>query len=260
MSTLRPALLWIVALSGCGSPHMNGSEAFAPSAARGAGLIATDAGSVSAAAPAPSESLRSTGSPLSDSSNEGNDAPIRTDVVGANRLRIYTGRLEILVANVDDAVGRFVRLASEMGGYLENRDDGVVTCRIPAIRFDDALARARDLGQVLGESVKAEDVTRRHVDLRVRIENAERARERLLDLLGRASETTAILEIEKELRRLTEEVERMKAEMNWLNDQIASSTLTVAFRTDAPPPPPRRTRSRFWWLERVGLEPLLEEF
>lgn len=249
MTDARVALLSVLLLTGCGSIYSDGSEALAAPAKRAAGFMYDSAedgeGSSGAASSAPAPA---------------SDVDLRTEVVGAIRLRIYSGRLDVLVANLDDSIGRLLGRAQELGGYLENRSDRVVTCRVPAARFDDALVFARGLGQVLGESVKAEDVTRRHVDLRVRIENAERARERLLELLGRATETTAILEIEKELRRLTEEIETMKAEMNWLNDQIAFSTLTVAFQTDAPPPVHRRTRSRFPWLERVGLEPLLEQF
>ncbi len=180
----------------------------------------------------------------------------------AERLMIYSARYEVLVANVTDGVRRFLEWVREDGGYLESRNDGEVTCRVPAERFDALLGRIPDLGTVLSESLEAQDVTRQSLDLTIRIENAERARQRLLDLLARADDIEATLKIEQELRRLTEELERMKAELKLLQSRIAFSTVTVAFRANAPAAAPvrRRTASRFPWLREVGIERVLDEF
>jgi hypothetical protein len=81
-------------------------------------------------------------------------------------------------------------------------------------------------------------------------------------LLARADKVEDILRIEGELRRLTEEIERLKGEVRFLSDRIAYSTLKVLFSSNAPEPipVPRRARSRFWWINRVGVEHVLEDF
>ncbi|MBI4881072.1 MAG: DUF4349 domain-containing protein [Planctomycetes bacterium] len=180
----------------------------------------------------------------------------------AERLMIYSARFEVLVANVEDGVRRFLGWVEEDGGYLEARNNGQVTCRVPADRFTALLNRIQDLGAILSESLEAEDVTLQSLDLTIRIENAERSRQRLLDLLARADDIEATLKIEQELRRLTEELERMKAELKLLESRVAYSTVTVAFRSNAPAATAvrRRAASRFPWLRQVGIEHVLENF
>jgi hypothetical protein len=71
-----------------------------------------------------------------------------------------------------------------------------------------------------------------------------------------------ILQIENEVRRLTTEIEAMKGELRFLKDQVAFSTLAVTFYSSAPPPNtgPTRTRSRFEWINQVGIENVLYNF
>lgn len=178
------------------------------------------------------------------------------------RLRIYAAHLEILVAAVEDSVTRFIRRVDEAGGFLEKRDDASVTCRVPAAKFKEILEEVKAYGLVTRESVRATDVTKQYFDLKIRIENAEKARERLMALLERAEEVEDALRIETELRRLAEEIDRLKGELKYLSEQIAFSTIEVVFQTNAPPPRamPKRARSRFDWINRVGVEHVLEEF
>jgi hypothetical protein len=178
------------------------------------------------------------------------------------RLMIYTGRFELLVANVKDSVVRLLKKVESFGGYLQSQENETVTCRIPADRFQEAVDALSSFGVILSESVRAQDVTKQYFDLELRIETAEKMLSRLLALLDRAEKMEDTLKIEKEVRRLTEEIERLKGELRFLKDQIALSTLEVHFRSNAPPPRPvrGRTQSPFYWINRVGVEHVLERF
>jgi hypothetical protein len=116
---------------------------------------------------------------------------------------------------------------------------------------------------VLGESRQANDVTEEFVDLGIRIDTARKARDRLLDVLAKAEKVEDILKIEAELRRLTEEIERMEGRKKFLADQVAMATLSATFVATAPPPPPRPRppqRSRFHWINEIGADSMLEGF
>ena len=93
-------------------------------------------------------------------------------------------------------------------------------------------------------------------DLHIRLENAEKARTRILALLDRAQKMEEIIVLEKELRRLTEEIETMRAQLRGMDDQIAFSTITVEFRSNAPEIYGRVDRevSPFGWINQVGAE------
>ena len=175
------------------------------------------------------------------------------------RLMVYTASYELLVPSVADSVRAFVERVESLGGYLQKRKNERLTCRLPAARFRELIAGIPTLGAVIREALTAADVTRDYLDLELRIENAEKSRQRLLAILEKATKVDEVLAIETDLRRLTEEIERMKGELRYLADQIAFSTVTVLFRSSAPEPVPIRSRekSRFDWLNQVGVERVL---
>lgn len=178
------------------------------------------------------------------------------------RLVIYTGDYTVMTANIDQAVRELIALAESFGGYLQRRQNGEVTVRVPAERFFELTGRVPSWGIVTHESMQASDVTKQFLDLGLRIETAEKSRARLLELLARAIKMEDILRIEEQVRRLTEEIETMKGELRYLSDQIGFSTLAVRFLANAPQPSAvaRRTQSRFPWVNAVGIERVLYDF
>jgi hypothetical protein len=171
------------------------------------------------------------------------------------RLVIYTAHFGVLVASIDDARQRFIAAIEKDGGYLESQDDARVTVRVPADRFQTTIDGLTGYGPITKRRVDAQDVTKRAFELGLRIDNAEKARARLITLLADAREMKDILAIENELRRLTEEIELLKGELRTLEDRVAFSTLTVQFQSNAPPPVVYgRRSSRFQWINQVGAE------
>ena len=129
--------------------------------------------------------------------------------------------------------------------------------RIPRDRFQDVIAKIEKLGDVTHRDIKAQDVTDEFVDLQARLKNAYNIRDRLSDLLTRAAVKDA-LEIEKELGRVTEDIERMEGRLKLLRDQIAFSTITVTFTPLAPQTVHDSSLlAPFPWLQDLGLGSLL---
>lgn len=180
------------------------------------------------------------------------------------RMLIQTGRIRVEVPRAEQAGAAFLSQVEQWGGYLQRQSDTSWTVRVPTKHFDDALAAAREAGRVLAESREANDVTEEFVDLGIRVDNARRSRDRLLEILAKAEKVEEILAVERELRRLTEEIERMEGRLKFLRDQVAMSTLTAEFvavaepQTD--PQPRRRQMSRFVWINQVGPKALSEGF
>ncbi|MFN9277724.1 MAG: DUF4349 domain-containing protein [Planctomycetota bacterium] len=181
----------------------------------------------------------------------------------SERLLIYRGDIRVEVARPEDASRAFLDTVKAWGGYLQSQSGATVTVRVPAAKFDDALAAVRGMGRVLDESRQANDVTEEYLDLGIRLDTARKARDRLLEVLQKAEKVEDILKVEAELRRLTEEIERMEGRRKFLSDQVALATLTATFQAiaQAPPPPPRpKQRSRFPWVNRVGAESMMGGF
>lgn len=179
------------------------------------------------------------------------------------RLLIQRGQVQVEVVRPEDSAREFLAKVKAAGGYLQQQAGAVLTVRLPAAEFDAMFTAVKAMGRVLAEQRQAEDVTEEFVDLGIRIDNARKARDRLLEILQKAEKVEDILKVEAEVRRLTDEIERMEGRKKLLADQVAMATLQATFVAKvepAPPPPPKRSRqlSPFDWINETGPETLLE--
>ena len=137
------------------------------------------------------------------------------------RQKIYTGHISLLVASVDDARETLFTRLEASGAYVASQHNSHYEIRVPATQFASFLEEVKELGRVVDERVDVQDVTRQVYELDLRLSNARLARERLVTLMAKAEQTKDLLEIERELRRLTEEIELMEGNMRSLRDRIA---------------------------------------
>lgn len=172
-------------------------------------------------------------------------------------MLIYTARVTMAVYQVDQGLTAVEKLARDNGGYLALKRDKEITIRVPRNRFDPALAAIDKIGDVLHRDIQAQDVTDEFVDTEIRIKNARAMQVRLKVLLDKASVKEA-LEIEKEMRRVTEELELLEGKLKLLKDRIAFSTITVVFEPRGTTIQATRIRLPFPWLTQLGLPTLLQ--
>jgi hypothetical protein len=185
-----------------------------------------------------------------------------TAVMGTTRdsrapILIYTATLTLAVFDVAPGLAAVEKLAEEVGGFLSKRTDRSVTIRVPSARFQDVVTRVTKLGDVTHRDVTAEDVTEEFADLEIRIRNARATRDRLEQLLAKAVNVTDSVAIERELTRVTGELERLEGRIKFLKDRAAYSTITVAFEARHTEQVESLTRLPFPWLNQLGLGHLL---
>ena len=166
-------------------------------------------------------------------------APVREP-----RMLIRNGRAGVEVEDIDDAVAALERKAVRVGGFVasvgkqagEDRTRmATLTLRVPADRFDALVASLDSLGEVEDVYIDAEDVGEAYADLEVRVANARRLEQRLLDLLASRTGTLEdVLAVERELARIREQIETMDAQMRSLRNRVDMSTLTVSLYEPEP--------------------------
>ncbi len=171
-------------------------------------------------------------------------------------MLIYTARVTMAVYQVDQGLVAVEKIAKDNGGYLSIKHDREIVIRIPRNRFEPALAQIDKIGDVLHRDIQAQDVTDEFVDTEIRIKNARAMQVRLKILLDKASVKEA-LEIEKEMRRVTEELELLEGKLKLLKDKIAFSTITVVFEARGSTIQTTRIKLPFPWLTQLGLPALL---
>lgn len=183
-------------------------------------------------------------------------AAAEASVRSEDRAVLYEADYQILVPAPREAGARFLAHAESLGGRLASRSLTMVEVRIPVDRFHALLEFIPGLGQVISESVSAQDVTDTIIDLELRIRTARSSHDRLLALLQKTDDVEEILAVEKEIRRLVAEIEALDGQLKQLGDRVAFSRVFVNFRAirNTAPQRPRRGPSRFWWINRLGVE------
>jgi hypothetical protein len=182
---------------------------------------------------------------------------IANDGVESGQMLIYTANLTMAVYQVEQGLTAVEKIAHDLGGYLAARTDRTITIRVPRAQFEKALDLITPAGDVLHREIKAEDVTDEFFDLEVRLRNARAMRDRLAKLLQQAAVKEA-LDIEKELSRVTEEIERIEGKLKLFRHRVAYSTLNVAFQARGTTVETRPMRLPFSWLDQLGLPNLLQ--
>lgn len=153
------------------------------------------------------------------------------------RMMVYDANLEMVIRRRVNAAQKIEDIALSHKGYVlrtgneysSNRRKEV-RLRVPASSLFDALKEIEALGRVKQRSLEGEDITDQYQDLKLRLENAEKARDRYLELLEKAQTVTDMLAVEKELQRVRDEIEELKGKLNKQQHLVAYSTVTVSYR------------------------------
>jgi len=181
-----------------------------------------------------------------------------TETPPPGTLLVYTAHVTMAVYQVDSAIDAVEAIARGVGGYLAARGDVEIRVRVPRARFDEALHKVESSGDVIHRDIAAEDVTDAYVDTEARLKNARAVRDRLQALLEKASVKEAI-DIQRELERVTAEIEVLEGKLASLQNRVAYSTIDVAFQPrgsvalhESPVHLP------FPWLGELGLPKLLD--
>ncbi len=93
--------------------------------------------------------------------------------------------------------------------------------------LDTAIAAIAALGEITSKNIIGNDVTDRYTDYEIRLENAQSARKRYLELLSQAENVSAALMVEKELERLNTEIDLLEGQMRSITQNVQYSSITV---------------------------------
>jgi len=181
----------------------------------------------SAAAAAPSGNAAPAGA-----SSDSGALPL-PDVLGRKMIMVSTLELAVddVAAGFEDvgtiaaAEGGFI--ASSAYGHQGDRETASVTIRVPADRYQDALARVRKLGDVRSEDTNSNDVTQEYTDLQSRMRSLQAALQQYLQFLNRAGDIGQVLQVQDRINQTQDEIEQVQGRINLLNNQTDLATITA---------------------------------
>ncbi|MDD4818349.1 MAG: DUF4349 domain-containing protein [Victivallaceae bacterium] len=175
-----------------------------------------------------------------------NDAPVRmksmaTDAAADNfavpegRKMIFSADYRLTVPDVRTAQNSAKAAAEKLGGYMQHVNDYSITLRIPMARASEALAMVSGLGKVDGREINGQDVTDQFFDAETRLSNLEIMQKRLQKLAEQSGKVDDLLKVERELARVTTEIEQLKGRLKLLGNRVDYLTLTLSFNAEVQP-------------------------
>lgn len=195
-------------------------------------LLALSTGCGSAAAMSPAHSAATAPSP--------GGGEVASVAGRMDRKIVRDGRMEMEVKDekaVDRAVKGIRAIPASVGGFIASENRSSVTMRVPTEKLDEAMSQCGRFGKVTHKDVSAHDVTAEFLDVETRLENLRKVEKRLRDLLAQTTSVTEILTVEKELTRVTQEIELLEGRKKLLASQSTMATLRVDLSTAVTPGP-----------------------
>ena len=164
----------------------------------------------------------------------------------AERMIIWNAEISLTVKDAQQALDQAQAMARQLGGYTVSTESWLtddqlnarLTIRVPADRFEEAMAQLRALGiKVSHENATSDDVTDEYVDLASRLRALEAKETQLLKFLDQAEDTEAVLKVYEQLSATQSEIEQVKGRMAYLEKLSAMATITAELIPEQAEPP-----------------------
>lgn len=167
------------------------------------------------------------------------------------RKIIYTATVNLVTEKLNEVTSSLLQQVKAHEGYVAETNISGATgsqreatwkVRVPAHRFDAFMQAVGTLGEMQNSATTSQDVSEEFYDIAARLKNKRVEEARLIQHLQRSTaKLQEILEVEREISRVREEIERMEGRLRFLSNQTDFSTVTITVREIkdyVPPSPP----------------------
>jgi hypothetical protein len=155
---------------------------------------------------------------------------------------IYNAHLEVIVKDLTAATGQLKKAIATSQGFIASDDlqeqtgqsrHGRWRIRVPTENFESLREAILAIGEPLQNRADSEDVTDQYFDLEGRIKNKKTEQEairRYLEDKKITAKLEEIVAVERELSRISGELEQLEGTMRRLQDRTLLATIEVNFR------------------------------
>ncbi len=168
--------------------------------------------------------------------NEGAESSALPSAV-ANRKLVRDAKIELEVESFDTTVQKITAFVNEERGYVATTSSrkqgngklrGEVVVKVIPENLDRFLQKVRGLGELKNQSLGTEDVTKAYFDTDSRLKNARVMEQRLIDILKtKTGKVSDLLQVEKELGRVREDIEKMQGALKYMDAMVQFATVTI---------------------------------
>jgi len=151
---------------------------------------------------------------------------------------IKTANLRFESKNLDETHAKIMELTNSLKGFVGTDNSGKnynehyrnLSIRIPSENFQAFIDGVSEgVSYFDRKDISRRDVTEEFVDLEARLKAKRELENRYLELLSQARNVKEMLEIERELSTIREEIEAKQGRLNYLKDKVSLSTINIQF-------------------------------
>ena len=163
---------------------------------------------------------------------------IKDAKVTLERKLIKDGRVSFETDSLQKTKATLLQLIKTHKGYVSSDNTSKnsykiyqnLIVRLPSNQFDAFLLEmSKGVNQFDEKSITVSDVTERFYDLKTRLKTKKELEKRYLQILGRAKTVKEILQVERQLGIVREEIESAEGKLKYLSNQVSFSTLRINF-------------------------------
>lgn len=161
-----------------------------------------------------------------------------TKVQNYNRKLIKDGSITFETSDTKATKQLIEKATKQFNGYLSENNEydygyriqHNVTIRVPSENFDKLLNTiSSSVNEMEDQNISVKDVTEEYIDAEARLKSKKKVEERYIGLLSKAHNIGEILQIEHELARIREDIERIEGRLRYLKNQVSLSTLRITY-------------------------------
>lgn len=151
---------------------------------------------------------------------------------------IKNSYLRFETQDLDNTYDKIIQFVKQNEGFIQNDNSNKsgnrlsrnLEIRIPTSNFQKTIDSISNYVSFFDtKRISARDVTEEFIDLEARLKAKQTLEKRYLELLSKANTVKEMLEIERELSNIREEIEAKQGRLKYLSDQVSLSTLNIEF-------------------------------
>jgi len=170
--------------------------------------------------------------------NESAPATKHYELTDVEQKIIKTSYLKFETQDLDKTYLQIKKAIQDNKGFIQDDNSNKLyntltrhlIIRIPTNNFQNTLdAVSKHVGYFDTKRISAKDVTEEFIDLEARLKAKRTLESRYLELLSKAKSVKEMLEIERELSSIREEIEAKQGRLKYLQNKVSLSTLDIEF-------------------------------
>lgn len=178
----------------------------------------------------PPKLVANSGANKMDSSQE-TEKVMEQKIIKEGNLRFETSDLEKTYNQIQTAVKKHsATIQNDTEGKSDYEIFRRLIVRVPNAKFDIFLNDiSKGVSYFDNKEISSQDVTEEYIDIDARLKAKKVLETRYLELLKKANKVSEMLEIEKQLSTIREEIEAKEGQLRYMQSRVSFSTITLDF-------------------------------